>query len=198
MIEFLTEREKATLSGKWAQFKDFTSGSKGEVKKRIQKKGGWWSVFSGLIASATASGELGKHNSTLQRQQQAMEKAGIDTLHSMNILMDAIQHDRPQYEVAKAAKRLKMDNMMMKKQASEMIRVIDEYKRVHDDDKKAGALRWSDKEYDRHDFREIYKHLNMIEDSTFYVDKAASAAMTGQTDYAVNLMRHIINDQSRR
>ena len=127
-----------------------------------------------------------------------MEKAGIDTLHSMNILMDAIQYDRPQEEIAKAAKRLKMDNMMMKKQASEMIRVVDEYKRVHDDDKKAGILRFNDTEYDRHDFREIYKHLNMIEDSTFYVDKAASAAMTGQTDYAVNMIRHIINDQTRR
>ncbi|CAM0036289.1 hypothetical protein VPHF86_0017 [Vibrio phage F86] len=198
MIEFLTEFDKAKAKSIWRDFKRSTTGSKGDVKKYFQRKGGWWSVFSGVIAATTASGELRQHNNKLEQQRLAMEKAGIDTLHSLNILMSAIEHDRPDQEIQDSAKRLKMDNMMMKKQSSEMIRVIDEYRRVHDEDKKAGALRFNDKEYDRYDFKELYKHLNMIEDNTYYVDKAAAAAMTGQTDYAVRMIRNIINDQGRR
>ncbi|UNA01884.1 hypothetical protein PVA8_195 [Vibrio phage PVA8] len=197
MIEFLTEMDKARKSGKWAQFQAITAGSKGEVKKRLQRKGGFWGVFAGLIASATATGELRKHNRTLEDHKLQMEKAAVNTIHSLNILKDAIELERPRDEVIQAAKRLKLDNMKMKKYASEMIRVIDEYKRVHDDDKKAGALRFTTKEFDRHDFREIYHHLNMIEDSTFYVDKAASAAMTGDTQFAVRMIRNITNAATR-
>ncbi|AGN30041.1 hypothetical protein VPFG_00036 [Vibrio phage nt-1] len=194
MIEFLTEADRAKKSGVWSQFQAMTSGSKGEVKKRLQRRGGFWGVFAGLIAGATATGELKKHNRTLEQHKFRMEKAAIDTIHSMNILKDAIELDRPRDEVITAAKRLKLDNMEMKKYANEMIRVVDEYKRVHDDDKQAGALRFNTKEYDRHDFREIYHHLNMIEDSTFYVDKAASAAIVGDTQYAVRMIRNITNE----
>ncbi len=197
MIEFLTEMDKAKKSGRWAQFQAMTAGSKGEVKKRLQRKGGFWGTFAGLIAGATASGELKKHNRSLEDHKLRMEKSAVDTIHSLNILKDAIELDRPREEVMAAAKRLKLDNMTMKKYAAEMIRVVDEYKRVHDDDKKAGALRFNDREYDRHDFREIYHHLNMIEDSTFYVDKAASAAMTGDTQFAVRMIRNITNEARR-
>ncbi|ALP47451.1 hypothetical protein phiST2_0235 [Vibrio phage phi-ST2] len=197
MIEFLTEMDKAKQTGRWAQFKAATSGSKGEVKKRMQRKGGFWGVFAGLIASATASGELRKHNKSLEDHKLRMERAAVNTIHSLNVLKDVIELERPRDEVMKAAKRLKLDNMEMKKYATEMIRVVDEYKRVHDEDKKAGAFRFNVKEYDRHDFREIYHHLNMIEDSTFYVDKAASSAMTGDTEYAIRMIRNITNAATR-
>ncbi|AUR85752.1 hypothetical protein NVP1081O_017 [Vibrio phage 1.081.O._10N.286.52.C2] len=191
MIEFLTEADRASISGKWAQFKKATSGSKGEVKKRMQAKGGWWSAFAGLIAGAVASGELSKHNQSLEQHKLRMEKSAIDTIHSLNVLGDVIELKRPDEEIKKAAKRLKMDNMAMKKYASEMLRVVDEYKRVHDDDKAGGALRNQAREYDRHDFREIYNHLNMIEDSTFYVDKAAMSALIGEYEYASRMIRNI-------
>lgn len=191
MIEFLTEMDKAKKTGVWAQFKAATAGSKGEVKKRMQRKGGWWRTFSGLIAGVTASGELRKHNRTLEEYKFKMEKSAIDTIHSLNILKDILELNRPSKEINDAAKRLKLDNMVMKKHASEMARVIDEYKRVHDEDKEAGILRFNDREFDRHDFREIYHHLSMIEDSTFYVDKAAAAAVTGDKEYAVRMIRNI-------
>lgn len=193
MIEFLTEIDKAKKSGKWAQFKIATSGSKGEVKKRMQRKGGFWGAFAGLIAGATASGELRKHNKSLEEHKLRMERAAVETIHSLNVLKDVIELERPRDEILKAAKRLKLDNMEMKKYANEMIRVVDEYKRVHDEDKQAGVFRINTKEYDRHDFREIYNHLNMIEDSTFYVDKAAVAAVTGEHEYAIRMIRNITN-----
>ena len=125
-----------------------------------------------------------------------MEKSAIDTIHSLNVLKDLIEYNRPQNEISEAAKRLKMDNMTMKRYATEMIRSVDEYKRVHDDDKISGALRMNAREYDRHDFREIYNHLNMIEDSTFYVDKAAAAAIMGNNEYAAAMIRNITNQAS--
>lgn len=190
MIEFMTEREREE---KWYQ------GSRGEVAHKVRKagmkkggfKGKMLSKSANFIAKISATGTLGKENHKIQQAQTKMEGAGVNALRYMNYLEAAIKSDRPRDEVVKSAKMLKGYISDTNKAVQEVVRLIDRYQRIEASEKNSrglvGALVGAD-EFTKYDFQDFYRMMHDIEDVAFNLNKAATAAITNDYDYALRQM----------
>ncbi|CAL9956057.1 hypothetical protein VPHD479_0013 [Vibrio phage D479] len=193
MIEFITERKSGD---KWYQ------GSRGEVAHNVRKigvkkggvKGAILSKSANLIAKVAATGTLGRENRKIQQAQTKMEAAGVSALRYMNYLEASIKSDRPRDEIVKSAKLLKGYISDTNKAVQEVVRLIDRYQRLDNEEKRsrglAGAIVGAD-EFSKYDFQDFYRMMNDIEDVAFNLNKAATAAITNDYEYALRQMHAV-------
>lgn len=203
--EYFTEAEKVHRVSLWARakakkiaFDAFTGGSKTELKRRFQRQGGWKKVIAGALASLLATGELKKYNTKINTQVDTLEHNYIMIQHASGMLLDMLNHGADQDTINEHAGKLRESAMILKHSSKTMIDAIDEYRRINDEDKRAGSFRASSKELNRHDWREIYEMLRTIDDVGDMASKASAAASVGHDSIAKTFLHRITTTEMTR